>query len=59
VRTVPEASTRPAATVAAVARRLTLELRLAPALYRIAVRARLDAGGLSPPALAFVRVLDR
>jgi hypothetical protein len=53
---------RPAATVqapsaAAVARRLTLRLRLAPGLYRITVRAQLEDESLSRPVRGIVRVL--
>jgi hypothetical protein len=49
--------TRPAA--AAVARSLTLRLRLIPGLYRITVRARLDDNRLSPPVRRYLRVLAR
>lgn len=44
------------AVAATVARRVTLRLRLAPALYRITVRARTETG-LSAPARRYLRVL--
>jgi hypothetical protein len=43
---------------AAVGGRVTLNLRLAPALYRITVRARLDGNRLSRPVRRFMRVLS-
>ncbi|MDW5594123.1 hypothetical protein VSS74_07240 [Conexibacter stalactiti] len=45
------------ARAAAGARRLTLNLRLEPALYRITVRAVGDGGRLSAPKRRFLRVL--
>ena len=49
---------RTQAAAAALARRLTLHLRLEPALYRITVRAVTSSGRLSPPKRRFLRVLD-
>ena len=43
--------------LAAVGRRLTLNLRLAPGLYRLTVRAYLDRNRLSRPARRYLRVL--
>jgi len=54
LRRVP---TQPAAAAAAVGRRLTLNLRLTPGLYRFTVRAHLDGNRLSRPARRFLRVL--
>jgi hypothetical protein len=45
--------TRPAAP----GRRLTLNLRLAPGIYQLTVRAHLDRNRLSRPAHGFVRVV--
>jgi virginiamycin B lyase len=59
VATLGRAPTQPAAAAAAVGRRLTLTLRLAPGLYRITVRARLDGNRLSRPARRYLRVLSR
>ena len=53
---VKSMSTRPAA--AAVSRRLTLGVRLAPGLYRITVRAYTGKRTLSQPARRWVRVLS-
>jgi len=58
VATLKRAPTRSAA-AAAVPRRVTLNLRLAPAYYRITVRAYLDADRLSRPVRANLRVLRR
>jgi hypothetical protein len=55
VKTYARARTRPVA--AAVTRRVTLNLRLAPGLYRITARAHTPGGGLSKPKRRFVRVL--
>jgi Bacterial Ig domain/FG-GAP-like repeat len=52
--TLRRLSTRPAA---AGRRQLTLELRLAPGLYRLTVRARLDGNRLSAPARRYLHVL--
>ena len=57
VATIGGLATRPAAAAAAVARRLTLKLRLAPGLYRISVRAQLDHNRLSAPVHRYLRVL--
>ena len=57
VATLRRTPTEPAA--AAVDRRLTLKLRLAPGLYRISVRAQLDGNRLSRPARRYLRVLAR
>ena len=38
-------------------RRLTLDLRLTPGLYRLTVRAQLDHNRLSPPARRYLRVI--
>ncbi len=46
-----------AAAAAAVARRLALNPRLAPGLYRITVRAELDDARLSRPLPRYLRVL--
>lgn len=46
-----------AAHAAAFTRRLTLDLQLEPALYRITVRAALPGGKLSSPKRRFLRVL--
>lgn len=48
---------RTQAAAAALARRLTLRLRLRPALYRITVRAYTSSGRLSPPKRRYLRVL--
>jgi subtilisin-like proprotein convertase family protein len=51
---------RPVATAraaAAVTRRVTLDLRLRPGLYRLKVRVQLEDGRLSPPVRRFLRVL--
>jgi hypothetical protein len=56
VDNVKRVSTRPAA--AAVSRRLTLAVRLAPGLYRITVRAYTGKRTLSQPARRWVRVLN-
>ena len=53
---VKHVSTRPAA--AAVSRRVTLGVRLAPGLYRITVRAYTGKRTLSQPARRWVRVLN-
>jgi hypothetical protein len=62
----PTSRFRPAATMqrgpgaagaAAVARRVTLRLRLAPGFYRLTIRTEMDDGSLSPPVRGFVRVL--
>jgi hypothetical protein len=45
VATLPRLSTRPAAG----GRRLTLNLRLSPGVYRLTLRANLDGNRLSPP----------
>ena len=55
VATIPSLPTRAAA--AAVTRRISLNPRLAPGLYRITVRARLDHNRLSPPVRRYLRVL--
>lgn len=55
VATMREVRTHAAA--AALARRLTLRLRLQPALYRITVRAYASGGRLSAPKRRFLRVL--
>lgn len=55
VATVREVRTQAAA--AALARRVTLRLRLQPALYRITVRAFTSSGRLSPPKRRYLRVL--
>ena len=57
VATVRVAPTQ--AVAAAVPRRLTLKLRLAPGLYRITVRAHLEGDRVSRPVHRFVRVLRR
>jgi hypothetical protein len=57
VGTLDEPSARPGAAAAAVARRLTLRLRLSPGLYRISVRAKLDGNRLSAPLRRYLRVL--
>ena len=59
VATLRRTPTEPAAAAAAVGRRLTLKLRLAPGLYRISVRAQLDGNRLSRPARRYLRVLAR
>jgi hypothetical protein len=46
------------ATAAMVTRRLTLKLRLAPGVYRITARARLDHNRLSRPVRRYLRVLS-
>jgi hypothetical protein len=46
-----------AAAAAAVARRITLNPRLAPGLYRVTVRAQLDGDRLSAPLRRYLRVL--
>ena len=53
---VERTSTRP--TIAAVSRRLTLGVRLAPGLYRLTVRAHTGKGKLSHRARRWVRVLS-
>jgi uncharacterized protein YkvS len=55
VKTYARARTRPVA--AAVTRRITLNLRLVPGLYRITARAHTPGGRLSKPKRRFVRVL--
>jgi VCBS repeat-containing protein len=57
VATLDEPVGRPAATAAAVTRRLTLRMRLSPGLYRISVRAKLDGNRLSRPLRRYLRVL--
>jgi Bacterial Ig domain len=57
VATLSQPATGSAAAAAMIARRLTLKLRLAPGLYRITVRAKLDHNRLSRPARRFLRVL--
>jgi hypothetical protein len=57
VATLRRVPTQPAASAAAVGRRLTLNLRLAPGLYRLTVRAYLDRNRLSRPARRYLRVL--
>jgi Tol biopolymer transport system component len=57
VATLSQPATARAA-AAMVTRRLTLRLRLAPGLYRITVRARLDHNRLSRPLRRFLRVLN-
>ena len=47
-----------AAAAAAVTRRIALNRRLAPGLYRITVRAQLDHNRLSAPVRRYLRVLD-
>jgi FG-GAP repeat protein len=59
VKTLRRVSSRPAAAAAAMSRRLTLTLRLAPGLYRITVRAQLEDGRLSVPVQRDLRVLNR
>jgi hypothetical protein len=59
VATLRRVPTQPAAAAAAVGRRLTLDLRLAPGLYRITVRAILDGNRLSRPVRRYLRVLGR
>ena len=49
--------TRPAATAAALGRRITLKPRLTAGLYRITVRAQLDGNRLSRPVRRYLRVL--
>jgi hypothetical protein len=56
VATLRRVPTQPAA-AAAVDRRLTLNLRLSPGLYRLTVRAYLDRNRLSSPARRYLRVL--
>jgi hypothetical protein len=58
VQTLRRVSTKPAAAVA-VGRRLTLNLPLAPGLYRLTVRAHLDGNRLSRPLRRSLRVLSR
>ena len=50
---------RPVATAqaAATTRRVNLDLRLRPGLYRLTVRVQLEDGRLSPPVRRFLRVL--
>ncbi len=51
---------RPVATAqaaAAVTRRVKLDLRLRPGLYRLTLRVQLEDGRLSPPVRRFLRVL--
>jgi hypothetical protein len=55
VATLTRGTTEPAA--AALTRRLTLRLRLAPGLYRITVRAQLDGNLFSGPVRRYLRVL--
>jgi Glycine rich protein len=57
VATLSQRPGRRAAAAASVARRLTLKLKLAPGLYRISVRAKLDHDRLSRPARRYLRVL--
>ncbi len=56
VATVRRVPTR-AAAAAAIPRRLALDLRLTPGLYRLTVRARLGGNRLSRPARAHLRVV--
>ena len=56
-RRVTTVRPRTEAAAAAVARRVMLDLRLRPGLYRIGVRVRLENGRLSPPFHAFLRVV--
>jgi hypothetical protein len=58
VATLRRVPTQPAA-AAAVGRRLTLDLRLTPGLYRITVRAVLDGNRLSRSVRRYLRVLGR
>lgn len=55
VRTLERVPTRPAG--AAVTRRLVLNLRLDPGLYRLTARAHTGNGKLSKPKRRFIRVL--
>jgi Tol biopolymer transport system component len=57
VASLSEPAARPGAAAAMVSRRLTLRLRLAPGLYRITVRAKLDHDRLSRPVRRYLRVL--
>ena len=59
VATLSLAATRPVSAAAIVARRLTLNRRLAPGLYRISVRAQLDHNRFSRPVRRYLRVLGR
>ena len=53
------ATFRPVAKVraAAVPRRVMLDLRLRPGLYRLTLRVQVEDGTLSPPARRFLRVV--
>jgi hypothetical protein len=55
VRTLARVPTKPVS--AAVTRRLVLNLRLDPGLYRLTARAHTGKGRLSEPKRRFVRVL--
>jgi predicted NUDIX family NTP pyrophosphohydrolase len=57
VATLSLPATRPAGAAAIVARRLTLNPRLAPGLYRISVRAQLDHNRFSRPVRRYLWVL--
>ena len=57
VASLGEPGAGPAAAAATVRRRVTLKLRLAPGLYRITVRAKLDNNRLSRPVRRYLRVL--
>jgi Bacterial Ig domain/FG-GAP repeat len=59
VATLSLAATRPVGAEAIVARRLTLNPRLAPGLYRISVRAQLDHNRFSRPLRRYLWVLGR
>ena len=56
-RPVTTVRPRTQAAAAAVARRVMLDLRLKPGLYRIGVRVRVENGRLSRPVHAFLRVV--